>query len=55
MRRDQLQDRAPSPRVMRRRVFTVGVVAAAALSLLAACGEKEYERGKFKLRSGASW
>ena len=55
MRRDQPHDRAHSPRITRRRALTVGVIAAAALSLLPACGEKEYERGKFKLRSGASW
>ena len=55
MRRDQTQDRARSPRLTRRRVLFVGVVAAAVLSLLAACGDDNGESGKFKLRSGASW
>jgi hypothetical protein len=55
MRRDQPHDRAQSPRMTRRRVLLVGVIAAGALSLLAACGDDKVEHGKFKLRSGASW
>ena len=55
MRRDQPKDRARSPRITRRRALLVGLVAAGALSLLAACGDDEVDSGKFKLRSGASW
>lgn len=55
MRRDPAKDRPRPPRLTRRRVLAVGMVAAAALSLLPACGDEEVESGKFKLRSGASW
>ncbi len=55
MRRDQPQDRARPPRMTRRRALLVGLVAAGALSLLAACGDDKSDSGKFKLRSGASW
>ena len=55
MRCDRTEDRARTPRLARRRVLLGGVVAAAALSLLAACGEQEVEHGKFKLRSHINW
>ena len=55
MRRDQPKDRARPSRMTRRRALLVGLVAAGALSLLAACGDDEVDSGKFKLRSGASW
>ena len=55
MRRDQTQPPARTPRLTRRRVLLSGAVAAAALGLLAACGDEKVEHGKFKLRSGASW
>ena len=55
MRRDQTNDRARTLRLTRRRVLAGSVVAAAALALLAACGDEKVEHGKFKLRSGASW
>ena len=55
MRRDQTKDRARTPRLTRRHVLAGSVVAAAALALLAACGDEEVEHGKFKLRRGASW
>ncbi len=55
MRSDTTLNRARTPRLNRRRLLLSGVVAAAALSLMAACGDQEVEHGKFKLRSGASW
>ena len=57
MRRDQTEDRARTPRISlsRRRVLSAGMMAAAALSLLAACGEEKVEHGKFKLRSHINW
>lgn len=55
MRRDQTKDRAPAPQRTRRRFLLSGAVAAAALGLLAACGDEKVEHGKFKLRSHINW
>ncbi len=55
MRCDQPKNRARTPRLSRRRLLFSGPVAAAALTVMAACGDDKVEHGKFKLRSGASW
>ena len=55
MRRDQTDNRARTIRPTRRRVLLGGLLAAAALGLLSACGDEEVEHGKFKLRSHINW
>lgn len=55
MRCDQPDDRARTARLTRRRLIFSGAVAAAAVTVVAACGDDKVEHGKFKLRSGASW
>lgn len=55
MRRDKSSSRARTPRFTRRRLLLSGAVAAAALTLIASCGDQEVEHGKFKLRSHINW